>query len=103
VEPAQLVAVDRLSRAPLVKARAPECLVDIDVPHAGERALVEERRLDRRAPLGQAVAEACSREERVEGLVAQPRMEVRLELTGLEEEPRAETADVAIADIRSVV
>src|SRR5436853_549347 len=50
--------------------RPPERLVDIDVPQARERALVEQRRLDRRLPLLQPLAEAREREERVERLAA---------------------------------
>ena len=103
VQPAQLVAVEALRRAQRMDARAPERLVDVDVPEAGERALVEERGLDRRAPLGEALAEPRSGEERVERLLADARREVRLELARLEDEPRAEAADVAVRNVRSVV
>ena len=81
-------------------ARAPERLVDVDVPQAGERALVEQRGLDRRAPLREPLAEPRRGEERVERLVAEPRREVRLELARLEQQPRAEAAHVAVGDVR---
>ena len=53
--------------------RAPERLVGVDVPDAGDRALVEERRLDRRAPAGERVGEALRRERGGERLDAEPR------------------------------
>ena len=99
----QLVAVDALRRAQRVDARAPQRLVDVDVPEAGERALVEERGLDRRAPLREPLAEPCRREERIERLLADARREVRRELARLEQEPGAEAADVAVGDVRAVV
>ena len=83
--------------------RAPERLVDVDVPEAGERALVEERGLDRRATLREPLAETRRREERVERLLADARREIRLELARLEHEPGAEAPDVAVRDVRSVV
>src|SRR5262249_44833211 len=103
VEPPELVAVEALRRAQRMDARTPQRLVDVDVPHAGERALVEQRRLDRRAPATEALPEACGREQRVERLLAEALREVRVELAGLEQEPRAEPADVAIRNVRSVV
>ena len=54
VQPPELVAVDALGRAERMDPRAPERLVDVDVPEAGERPLVEERGLDRRAALRDA-------------------------------------------------
>src|SRR3954452_7446982 len=83
--------------------RAPERLVGVDVPDAGDRALVEERRLDRRLPLLQARRQRRRREGGAERLLAEPRIEVRVELVRLEQQPGAEAADVAIGDVRAVV
>src|ERR1700724_3606416 len=52
-----------LARGPQrMDARAPERLVDVDVPHSGEGALVEQRGLDRRAPAGETLSQSCGRE-----------------------------------------
>src|SRR2546430_1109153 len=75
-----------------VDLRPPERLVDVDVPQAGECALVEERRLDRGAAVGEARAEGFWGEAAVERLLAEAGREVRLELVVSEQEPRAETA-----------
>jgi hypothetical protein len=86
-----------------MNAGTPERFVRVDVPHPGEQALVEQRSLDRRAPLLQSLREPARRESSSEQLAADPRREIRLELVRLDEEPRAEPAYVAIDDIRSVV
>jgi hypothetical protein len=78
-------------------------LVHVDVSHPRERALVEERRLDRRAPPRETLAEPSRGEEGVERLLSDTRYEVRLELARLEQEPRAEAPYVAVGDIRSVI
>src|SRR3954470_13532078 len=99
VQPAKLVPVDRLSRPERVDPRTPERLVDVDVPHAGKRPLVEEGRLDRRTPPRELRAEPRSREQGMERLLPDLLVEIGLELARLEQQPRAEAADVAIRDI----
>ena len=86
-----------------MEARPPERLVGVDVPHAREQALVEDERLQGRAPAGDPVGEGPRRERPAERLGADPLREVRLELAGLEEQPGSEAADVAVGDVRSVV
>ena len=83
--------------------RAPEGLVHVDVPHSRERALVEERRLDRRTPPRETLAQPRRREEGVERLLADAGSQIRLELARLEQEPGAEAPDIAIGYVRSVV
>jgi len=84
-------------------AGAPERFVDVDVPQACDRPLVEQRSLHRRTPAGEPLAESPGREGSLERLTAEPLRKVRAELVGLEQEPRAEAADVTIRNIRSVV
>src|SRR3954471_4863651 len=84
-------------------ARAPQGLVDVDVPQSRERSLVEERRLDRRLALRQSLAEARDGEERVERLVAELGRDVWVDLVRLEQEPGPEAPDVAVGDPRPVV
>ena len=103
VQPPQLVAVEPGCGPERIEPRAPQRLVDVDVPHPRERALVEERRLERGAAARETLAEPRGREERVERLVADPRGEIRLRLPGLEQEPGAEAPHVAVRDVRSVV
>ena len=86
-----------------MEPRTPERLVDVDVPHPGERSLVEKRRLERRAPTREALPESGSREERVERLVAHAGVEIRLRLVRLEEQPGTEAADISIGEVRAVV
>ena len=57
----------------------------------------------RRASALEPLAEAFRREGGDERLFAEPRPEVRLELAGLEQEPRAEAAHVPVGDGRAVV
>ena len=80
----------------------PERLVDVDVPEAGDRPLVEERRLEGCPPPIEALAEPC-RGERAERLGAEARREVGRELVLLEQLPGPEAADIAIGDVRSIV
>jgi hypothetical protein len=85
-------------------ARAPERLVGVDVPDSGGGALVEKRRLDRSLSTGEHALELRGRKAALEGLPPQPPLcEVLLALPRLEQRPRAETADVAIGNVRSVV
>src|SRR5438477_12443366 len=92
------------ARRPMrVDPRAPERLVDVDVSHPGQRALVEQRRLDRGAAAGQAPAELCGREFVRERLRTEALVEVGVELSGLEQQPGSEAPDVAIRNVRSVV
>ena len=83
--------------------RAPERLVGVDVADARDRALVEQSRLDRCPPPGNAAGQDVGGEPGRQRLRAQARGEVRLELAGLERQPRPEAADVAIGDVRPVV
>jgi len=103
VQPSQLVPVETGGRPERAEAGAPQRLVDVDVSHACERALVEERRLERRTACGKALAEPRGREERVQRLVPHPRGEVRLRLPRLEQEPGAEAAHISVGDVRAVV
>ena len=89
-------------RGERVDAGAPERFVCVDVPDAGEPALIEDRRLDG-ASGWRALGEAAAREALLERLGADPHREVRLELPRLEEQPRAEPPDIAVGDVRSVV
>src|SRR4051794_18134656 len=83
--------------------RAPERLVDVDVPQARHRALVEQRRLDRRPPAGQTLAEPLRRERAVERPAAEAPAEIVGDLVGLEQMPRAEAAHVAVGDVGTVI
>ena len=103
VQPPQLVPVEPGRRTQRIEPGAPQRLVDVDVPQPGERALVEERRLERRAANGEALAEPRGREGGVERLVADPGGEIRLRVARLEQEPGAEAPHVPVRDIRSVV
>jgi hypothetical protein len=103
VQAPQLCAVDALRRAERVDACAPQRLVDVDVPEAGERPLIEQGRLARRPPLREPLAEPRRGEAGVERFRAEACRQIRRELARFEHEPRAETADVAVGDIRSVV
>ncbi len=86
-----------------MKLGEPQRLVGVDIPDARDRPLVEKRRLDRRPPTLERPAECGRRECSLERLAPDPRREVFIKLTGLEEEPRAETPHVAIGELRPVV
>jgi len=103
METAQLGAVEAGGAAKRIEPRAPQRLVDVDVPHPRKRALVEQRSLERGAATSQALAEPGGCEERVERLVADPRTEVGLRLFWLEEQPGTEAPNVPVRNIRSVV
>jgi hypothetical protein len=98
----QLVVVQPARRTQRMDARAPEGFVGVDVPDAGEAALVEDRRLHGRAPAGEGLGEASCRERRSQRLAAKAGVEVRLDLVRLGQEPCAEAADVAVDNVRSV-
>jgi len=83
--------------------RAPERLVGVDVPHAGERPLVEENAFHRATTLAEPPAEIAAGKARPERLDAETLCEVWLELVRPEDEPRSKTPDIAIRDVRSVV
>ena len=85
-----------------VQPRVPERLVDVDVPEPGDGALVEQRGLERGSPAGEPLAERL-RGEPAERLLPHLRGQVRLELAGLEQQPRAEAAHVAVDDPGAVV
>jgi len=103
VKAPELAAVESGRRPQRVEPCPPQRLVDIDVPHPGEGALVEERGLERGAATGEPLAEACGGEERVQRLVPDLRGQVGLHLPRFEQEPGAETADVPIGHSRPVV
>ena len=86
-----------------MNTRTPQRLVGVDVPHSGQGTLVEQRSLDRRAAPGEQLAQSTSRELARERLPAEPRRKVRLELVRLDQQPRAEAADVPVCDVRPVV
>ena len=81
----------------------PERLVDVDVPEAGQRPLVEQRGLQRGAATLQPLAQALRREGGDERLLAEARPEIRLELARLEQQPGAEAPDIAVGDLAAVV
>jgi hypothetical protein len=103
VQPSQLVAVETGRGTQRIEPRAPQRLVDVDVPHPREGALIEERPLERRSAARETLAEPCGREERVERLVADAGGQVRLGLPGLEQKPGAEAPHVSVCDVRAVV
>jgi hypothetical protein len=103
VQALQLGALEAGRRAQRIEPRPPQRLVCVDVPQPGQCPLVEQRRLQGRAPARKALAESGGREERVERLVADARCEIRLRLSRLEQKPGAEPAHVSIRNVRSVV
>jgi hypothetical protein len=103
METPDLTGVEAPGLAERVDARAPERLVHVDVPHPGERPLVEQCRLDGSAAAGETAAEMGRGKHGIERLLADPCGEVRLGFARLEHQPGAESPDVAIRDVRSVV
>ena len=83
--------------------RAPQRLVDVDVPEPCHGSLVEQRCLDRGTTPLQALREPARVEAALEWFDPHLSRQVRLELARLEQEPRAEAPDVAIRNVRSVV
>jgi len=102
-QPGELVLVERPGGTQRVDLRAPERLVDVDVPEPRDCALVEERGLDGCASPFELSAETASGERAVEWLRPQALLEVGLQLADLEQLPRAEAPNVSIRDVRSVV
>src|SRR3954471_197161 len=86
-----------------MQLRAPERLVDVDVPQARNRALIEQRRLQRRAPLCQLLAQALRGERPLQRLAAEAAREGGVPFLRLEPGPRPQAPDVAIRDVRAVV
>src|SRR5439155_17989123 len=103
VQPPELPGLEALGSAERMDPRAPERLVHVDISQARERALVEEHRLDRRAPPCKALSEPRRGEERVERLLADAGVVVRLELARLDHEPVAYAPLVAVGDVRAVI
>ena len=99
----ELLRRERVGGTQRVEPCPPERLVRVDVPDACEDALVEDDGLERRSAARQTVGQRAGGEAAAERLLADPLREVRLELARLEEQPRAETPDVSIRDVRSVV
>jgi hypothetical protein len=71
MERADLVGIEAVRGPERVEAGAPERLVDVDVPEAGESALVEERRLERRAAVREPRCERGGAEAARERLLPQ--------------------------------
>ena len=84
-------------------SRAPERLVGVDVPHAGDGALVEDRRLDRGTPPGELLSEVLRAVRIRERLAPDARIDVCVHLVGLQQEPGAEPPDVSVGNVRPVV
>ena len=79
--------------------RPEQRLVGVDVPHAGDAALVEQDGLDRGAAVACLEVEVLGREVRAERLDAEARGEERVELRAAERElAGAEAARVAEGD-----
>jgi hypothetical protein len=102
-EARELTFFKRPCRTKWVELRAPERLVDVDVPEARDRSLIEERSLDRCAAAFKSLSEPRRRERALERLDPESLFEVGLEVLGLEQLPRAESTDVAIREVRTVV
>ena len=86
-----------------MNVRVPERLVRVDVPESGNRPLVEDRDLHRRATARETPGEEDGREASTERLRTEPYREMLFELLGLEQQPRPEAAQVAVGDPRPVV
>jgi len=84
MESLDLVALELPRRAERVDPRPPQGLVDVDVPHAGKRSLVEERGLHRGTAPGEPGSQRARREAPVERLLAQAGRKKRLEVVRLE-------------------
>jgi hypothetical protein len=99
----ELVLVKRACRAKRVDLRPPQRFIDVDVPKTGDRSLIEERGLDRRAAAIELLRKSSRRERSLERLDSKSLFEVLVELAGLEQLPRPEPADIAVRDVRFVV
>src|SRR5262245_36767403 len=97
VEPREPLLVE-LARGPeRMDLRAPERLVRVDVPDAGDAPLVEEEGLDRRRATGGRRGQPRGGEGRCQRLRPEAGVEVELQMIGLEELPGAEPPDVPVA------
>jgi hypothetical protein len=103
MEPHDLVGVQALRRTQRMDLRAPECLVDVDVPEPGNGALVEQGGLDRRASFLERRRKRPRAEAATKRLRAQLGVEVRVDLARLEEQPGAEPAHVPVKNLGFVV
>ena len=103
MESLELVGAKLPRGAPGMDPRPPERLVGVDVPDAGEAALVEDCRLDGRTATGERLRKAFRGEAPFEWLASDTGGQVGVELLRLDEKPRAEAADVSVRDVRSVV
>ncbi len=65
-----------------MEPRTPERLVDVDVPEAGDGALVEQGRLERRPPALEPLAEAAAVNAGPSGSRPETRVEVGVESPG---------------------
>jgi hypothetical protein len=93
----------RPCRTKRVELRPPERLVDVDVAEARDCSLIEERSLDRCPAAFQSPREPGRCERAPERLDPESLFEVGLEVFLLEQLPGAESTDIAIRDVRTVV
>jgi hypothetical protein len=84
-------------------ARSPKRLVCVDVAHAGDSALVEQRGLDGRATVGESRRERRRTEAARERLRTDARVEVCVEFVSFDQQPRPEPAYIAVGDVLPVV
>jgi hypothetical protein len=103
VESLQLLLAQVAGGPERMDLRPPERLVRVDVPHACGGTLVEERRLHRGAPSIEARGQTRRRERAGQRLFPEALGQVWDVLARLEQQPRAESPDVAIDDVRPVV
>ena len=83
--------------------RAPERLVGVDVPDARDRALVEDRRLDRGSPALELLAPGASPDTAASGSRPDARIDIGVHFGRFEQQPRAEAPNIAVGDVRTVV
>ena len=82
----------------------PQRFVRVDVSYPGRRSLVEQSGLHGGPSAREGIFQGARGERPLERLAPEaPRGEIPIEITGLEELPRAEAANVAVGDVRSVV
>src|SRR4051812_19959716 len=103
-----LAALQRARAAQRMDAGAKERLVGVDVADARDAALVQQQRLDRRAPLARLQVEVLGREVRAERLDAQAAVEELLqrgaaerELAGAEAARVTEAQDVGVVELQA--
>ncbi len=90
-----LLARQPPGRPSRVHPRPEQRLIRVDVAHAGDPALVQQERLDRRRPALRQRPQVLRREALVERLEAEPRREERLERVAAQQQlARAEAARV---------